>query len=144
MFGKPEWFTYRSAGWGLAPRTWQGWVYCLVATVLFVGVPLLPLPGNVRVALVAVLGGAMLLDVFVIMAQLGRVHDERERLHQLIIERNCSFSAVTALCLALLYQSYQFVRHPGPGLPFDPLLLAVLGIMALTKFASTLYLRWKR
>ncbi len=144
MFGRPEWFTYRSAGWGLAPQTWQGWVYCGVATAVFLGIPVLPLDWRLRVALLAVLGGAMFLDVFVIMAQLGKVHDERERLHQLIIERNCSFSAVAALCLALLYQSYQFLRHPGPGLPFDPLLLAVLGIMALTKFVSTLYLRWKR
>ncbi len=144
MFGKPEWFTYRSAGWGLAPRMWQGWVYCGVATVIFVGIPLLPLSNPVKITLLSALGGVMLLDVFVLMAQLHRVHDERERWHQLIIERNCSFAAVVGLCLALVWQVIQFLRRPGPGLPFDPLLLGVLGLMAITKFASTIYLRRTR
>jgi hypothetical protein len=30
MIGNPEWFTYRIFGWGVAPKTWQGWVYVAV------------------------------------------------------------------------------------------------------------------
>ena len=29
MFGKPEWFVKKKLGWGLRPKTWQGWVYTL-------------------------------------------------------------------------------------------------------------------
>lgn len=27
MFGKPQWFRPRTISWGLAPVTWQGWLY---------------------------------------------------------------------------------------------------------------------
>ena len=36
MIGKPEWFTYRIFGWGLRPRTWQGWAYILAALLLII------------------------------------------------------------------------------------------------------------
>jgi hypothetical protein len=75
---------------------------------------------------------------------LGKVHDERERLHQLIIERNCSFAAVFALVSAMGYQTYQHRADLGADLPFDPFIAVVLVIMAATKFGSTLYLRWKK
>ncbi len=29
MFGKPEWFVKKYAGWGIHPVTWQGWLYTL-------------------------------------------------------------------------------------------------------------------
>ncbi len=144
MIGKPEWFTYRMAGWGLDVRTWQGWVYIGVVTVLLVGLGHVPLPEKLRFALVGSLGGVFLLDMLLIMTQLGKVHDERERLHQLIIERNCSFAAVIALVGAMGYQAYQNRHRGGSELPFDPWLIAVILVMALTKLGSTLYLRWKR
>ena len=30
MFGKPEWFAKKKLGWGLRPKSWQGWVYTLI------------------------------------------------------------------------------------------------------------------
>ena len=144
MIGRTEWFTYRLAGWGLAPRTWQGWVYIAGAVALFAILSALPLPEKPKIILMGTLGGVFLLDVLVIMAQLGKVHDERDRLHQLIIERNCSFAAVFALVGAMGYQTYQHRADLNAGLPFDPLIVVVLLIMAATKFGSTLYLRWKR
>ncbi len=37
MIGKPGWFTTkRYTGWGIRPKTWQGWVYILVAMVVFI------------------------------------------------------------------------------------------------------------
>ena len=42
MFGKPEWFVKRQAGWGLQPVTWQGWVYTLAWAGL-IGAPLIAL-----------------------------------------------------------------------------------------------------
>jgi len=43
MLGRPEWFTFRVAGWGLAPRTWQGWVYIAGFVILWALISLLPL-----------------------------------------------------------------------------------------------------
>ena len=144
MIGKPEWFTYRAMGWGMDVRTWQSWVYVAVWVALFAALGALPLPERLKIILMGTLVGVFTLDCLVIMTQLGKVHDERERLHQLIIERNCSFAAVIALVGVMGYQTYQNLQMSGPGLPFDPLLLAVLGVMVLTKLGSTLYLRWKR
>jgi hypothetical protein len=144
MLGRTEWFTYRIGGWGIAARTWQGWVYILSAAALFALSAALPLPEKLKLILMGTLGGVFVLDCLVIMAQLGKVHDERDRLHQLIIERNCSHAAVFALVGAMGYQTYQHRADLGTGLPFDPLIAAVLVIMAATKFGSTRYLRWKK
>lgn len=29
MFGNPDWFRPKTAGWGLTPIRWQGWAYAL-------------------------------------------------------------------------------------------------------------------
>jgi len=42
MIGKPEWFKYRIFGWGLAPKTWQGYTYVL-GIVGIIGIILLAL-----------------------------------------------------------------------------------------------------
>ena len=36
MIGKVEWFKKKSFGWGLTPKTWQGWTYVLVFIVLLI------------------------------------------------------------------------------------------------------------
>ncbi len=38
MFGKPEWFDENNSGWGLSPKSWQGWAY----TVIWAGVLVAP------------------------------------------------------------------------------------------------------
>jgi hypothetical protein len=141
MFGKPEWFTYRFAGWGIGAKTWQGWVYIAAWAILFSATAALPLPGPARNALLGTLSGVALLDVVIIWSRLGEVHDERQRLHQLVIERNCSISAVVSLVGAMAWQTLLPGGTPRWGLPFDPVLLVVLCIMALTKLLSTLYVR---
>jgi hypothetical protein len=85
--------------------------------------------------------GLLVLDVISIWARLGRHHDERENIHQLIIERNCSISAVMAIIAVMAWQTWHAVGVPGESIPFDPALLVVLGVMAVTKLASGLYLR---
>ena len=42
MIGRPDWFTKRNFGIGLRPKTWQGWVYILVAIALIVFLRLQP------------------------------------------------------------------------------------------------------
>jgi len=141
MLGRPEWFTYRSAGWGIAPRTWQGWVYVGVFLGLLGVILLLPVPEDLKNKLAGAVAGLLILDAILIMTQLGRHHDERERLHQLIIERNCSLAAVFSIAAVMGYQICRSLRAGSHGFPFDPLLFVVLGAMVATKFISTLYLR---
>jgi len=141
MLGKPEWFTYRTAGWGLAPRTWQGWVYIAVFFALWALVSLLPLAPGVRSALSFSLVGLLVLDAISIWAQMGRHHDEREKLHQLIIERNSSLAAVFAVLAAMIYETWRNAPTAGDSIPFDPVLIGILGVMALTKLVSSIWLK---
>jgi CDP-diglyceride synthetase len=36
MIGRPDWFAKRNFGIGIRPKTWQGWIYVLVAIALIV------------------------------------------------------------------------------------------------------------
>lgn len=141
MLGRPEWFTYRTAGWGLAPRTWQGWVYILCFMAAWGLISLAPFREGVRDALSLTLIGLLVIDVISIWAAMGRHHDERERLHQLIIERNCSVAAVFAVVAAMAYQTWRATPTTADSIPFDPMLIGILGVMAVTKLVSSIWLR---
>ncbi len=37
MIGRPDWFAKKKyTGWGIRPKTWQGWVYILVAILVII------------------------------------------------------------------------------------------------------------
>ncbi|HXC64911.1 MAG TPA: hypothetical protein VNZ67_11175, partial [bacterium] len=148
----PEWFTYRTFGWGIKARTWQGWVYFGVFLALLIGPNYLPIDDHLKNLIKATVFGLFLADVIIIWIQLDKVHDERQQLHQLIIERNCSVVAVLSLCAVIVYRAYQNPILPASGsfqlntgsFPFDPLVLVVLVAMAVTKLISTVYLRYRK
>lgn len=141
MLGRPEWFTYRLMGWGLAPRTWQGWVYIAAFMGVWGLIRLLPLAEAIRQALTFTVIGLLVMDVISIWAQMGKHHDEREKLHQLIIERNCSVAAVFAVLAAMVYETWRNASSTSSSIPFDPVLLGILGVMALTKLVSSTWLK---
>lgn len=143
MLGKPEWFTYRLDGWGIMAKTWQGWAYMGVFIALIATTIALPIQVTLKFQVVGILVSVLAVDTVVIWAQLGSHHDERQRLHQLVIERNCSLAGVFSVIAAMGYQVYQNRSTIGIGFPFDPLLLVVLGVMTLTKLISTIYVRFK-
>lgn len=144
MIGKPEWFKYRIFGWGIAPKTWQGYVYVAAiaailgfATAFGLNSPVLPWIMGTVIAIVV-------LDVMHIMMQLPKVSDERDNYHQLIIERNCSFAAIAALIGIVLFQTYQNRAALNSTMfPFDISLLFVLGAMLAVKIISTIYVHYK-
>lgn len=152
MFGRPEWFTYRTLGWGIKAKTWQGWVYFGVFLVLLIGPQYLPIAPDLKSDIPKVVLLLGMIDIITIWVQLDKFHDEREQLHQLIIERNCSLVAVASLCVIIIYRSYQNQFVPVTGtfqlntgrFPFDPLLPGTLLAMTLTKLLSTIYLRYRR
>jgi cobalamin synthase len=146
MIGKVHWFKYRTFGWGLAPKTWEGWVYVAVAAFLIAGTFAMGVTDSTKMWLFAIIMTIFIVDILVIMTKLPKVSDERENYHQLVIERNCSFAAIVALLAIALYQTYMntgfFVSQNG-ALPFDVSLLIVLGAMLVVKIASTIYVKMK-
>jgi hypothetical protein len=145
MIGKPEWFKYRIFGWGISPKTWQGWIYVAVIAAL-IGVTLsITMTNTIRGWVFGVILALVLLDVGHIMIKLPKVHDERENMHQLIIERNCSFAAIVGLIGVAAFESIQnrseLMANPGM-FPFDVSIAVVLGVMLITKIVSTLYVRY--
>lgn len=86
----------------------------------------------------------VLVDLIALRMQSISHQDERFRLHQLIIERNCSIAAVLSIVSVIGIRIYSNFNLPAAeSLPFDPLLLGVLGVMVLTQFTSTMYLKFR-
>jgi hypothetical protein len=154
MITNPKWWTYRKAGWGLAPKTWQAWVYIAIFLAIAFSVSGLAQIGviswNAMMVIILTLVVVIIADTFHTMSQLGKVHDERENYHQLIIERNVSYAAVTVVALLAVYQSILFAINVSSGavpnsfLPFDWELVAILIVMTLTKYISSLYVENKK
>jgi hypothetical protein len=145
MIGKAHWFKYRTFGWGLAPKTWEGWVYLAVAAFLVAGTLSMGIQDSTKMWIFAIIMTIFVVDVLVIMTQIPKVTDERENFHQLVIERNCSFAAIVALLAIALYQTYKNTGFmvSNNGIPFDSSLLIILGAMLATKIVSTLYVKAK-
>ena len=146
MIGKPHWFKYRTFGWGVNPKTWQGWVYVAVAAFLLAGTLSMGIVDSTKMWIFAIIITIFVVDVLIIMTKLPKVSDERENYHQLVIERNCSFAAIVALLAIVIYQTYKntgFLASQNGAIPFDSSLLIVLGAMLATKIVSTIYVKAK-
>ena len=104
MIGKPEWFTYRIAGWGILPRTKEGWGYIAAWFALALIIMILPFSKNIKAIGMASVLSIVVIDSLHIMTQLPKVHDERQNYQQLIIERNASFAGVASIAAILLLQ----------------------------------------
>jgi len=104
MLGKPEWFKRRKySGWGIIPKTWQGWVYILIFMLPFVVFQALPFWDEktrffVTIAWLVIL----LVDVADIMIRMR--NDERERMHEAIAERNAAWVMLLVIIIGILYQ----------------------------------------
>ena len=146
MIGKPQWFKYRVFGWGVAPKTWQGWVYVAIAAFLIAGTLAIGINDTTKMWIFSVIIVVFVVDIMVIMTQLPKYSDERENYHQLIIERNCSFAAIVALLGVALYQTYQnklLIQANTGAIPFDISIMVVLIAMLATKILSTIYVKVK-
>lgn len=104
MLGKAEWFQKRKyGGWGLSPRTWQGWVYIFVFIGILLGFQSLPFWDTAtRTIFTATWALILFFDTLYIMATLQK--DELEQQHEAIAERNASWAMVSVLTVGILYQ----------------------------------------
>ena len=75
MIGRPDWFTKKNFGMGIRPKTWQGWVYILIAIALIVFVrwqPYWDWSNQVRNTITIVLAAVVALDAIHIMYILNK------------------------------------------------------------------------
>ena len=153
MIGKPQWFQRRKyGGWGLTPKTWQGWVYVAVLAGALGFTMSASISSTAKPAALAIIFAVAIADMIHIMLQLPKVHDERENYHQLLIERNCSFAAMGAMLAIVVYELFKSGRLMATGnqgvqaIMANPALATVIIVMAamfVTKVASTLYVKSK-
>ena len=103
MIAKPEWFARRKYfGWGVTPRTWQGWIYTLAIFSSVVIIQTIPnLDAEVRTAGTVFWVAFVLLDLLPIFVTVKK--DEREYKNEAIAERNASWFMVMVLVIGILY-----------------------------------------
>ncbi len=104
MIAKANWFTRRKyTGWGLTPRTWQGFAYIVGIALLAAVIQSLPIIGSIKLTLMGIWIVFVLVDVLQTMAAIKL--DEREQKIEAIAERNASWTMVTATVISVLYIS---------------------------------------
>ncbi|MDD2693429.1 MAG: hypothetical protein PHY14_00680 [Candidatus Gracilibacteria bacterium] len=103
MIARKEWFGRRKyTGWGVSPKTWQGWVYIACAVGILVGTQsILPNDDRTRSVVTIVWVVLLLIDVLPLMFSVKK--DEREVQVEAISERNAAWFMVLVLTLGVLY-----------------------------------------
>jgi hypothetical protein len=140
MFGKPEWFTRRKyGGWGLTPKTWQGWAYTFLIALPMIAIQALPMGGWTKVTMMGAWALLIIADVVDMMARLKK--DERETLHEAVAERNAAWFMVAALVIGIAYDVSSSVAKGTPAI--NPFMAAALFGGMLVKAGTNLYLERK-
>lgn len=103
MLAKAQWFQKRKyTGWGVNPKTWQGWVYIALFICVLVGLQSVSvLSVAVRNVISIVLVVFVLVDTLQVMAKFDK--DELEEKNEAIAERNASWAMVVILTVGILY-----------------------------------------
>ncbi len=141
MIGKKEWFKRRRyGGWGIAPRTWQGWAYIAVVIAIFVLIQNLPL-GDAKNNIIATIAFAVLVvaDCLEIMFRLPM--DEREKLHEAKAERNALWVMLTILIAGVFYQTGMGLQ--SEKITIDPVIIIAIIGATIVKAATHIYLEKK-
>ena len=138
MIGKPQWFVRRKySGWGVNPKTWQGWVYIAVVILPFVIFQAVPFWNTtVRVVISVIWFLVLAIDMAHIMSQMKR--DERERIHEAIAERNAIWIMIVILSIGIAYQVAS--SAVTQTVKVDPFLIAALIFGFVVKAISNIYL----
>lgn len=138
MIGKPEWFQRRKyGGWGLTPKTWQGWVYIaafILPLALFQSLPYWD--DKTRFVVTFLWLTFLFVDIIDIMGRLKK--DEREDKIEAIAERNAAYSMVGVLIIAVLYEVIQSAITQTFSI--DPFIIITLFVGAIVKSVSNFVL----
>jgi hypothetical protein len=140
MIGKANWFTVRKwGGWGLSPRTWQGWAYIAVIALPMILLQNIPISGEAKTWVMILWSGFFVFDFIDIMFHLKK--DERETLHEALAERNAMWFMVTTLAIGIAAQAtVGVVNHT---FNVDPVIIIALLGAVVVKALTYFYLRDK-
>jgi TctA family transporter len=138
VIGKPEWFARRKyGGWGLRPKTWQGWAYIAVFMIPFIIFNAIPIwRTKTRLIFVIVWISLLIIDVFDIMRKLKQ--DEREKIHEAIAERNALWAMLIVAIGGILYDIVRSALEQK--IYVHPFLIGILIVGAIVKAISNIYL----
>ena len=134
MIGKSEWFNRRKyGGWGLTPKTWQGWVYIGVFIGITALIQALPVSFSIRQFITYILIALIMLDVIHMMLTVKK--DEMESKVEALAERNSTWAMVSVLAVGIIYQSITS--------QIDMFLVITLGVGVVVKAISNWWLEHK-
>ena len=134
MIGKPEWFQRRKyGGWGLTPRTWQGWVYIAVMILPFIAIRYLPIENKTIYMLIW--AAIFVADFVHMMFTLKK--DERETKIEALAERNATYAMVVILTMGVAYEVA--VSAIKKVVAVDPFIIAAIIAGLLAKSITNIY-----
>jgi amino acid transporter len=138
MIGKPEWFKRRKySGWGVTPKTWQGWLYIAIVILPFALFQSLPFWDNTtRIAVTVIWVIFLLIDIVDIMIRMKK--DERENRHEALAERNALWAIMIILVIGLIYQIMS--SSLNNQVIFDPVIVIALIGAVIVKAISNFYM----
>lgn len=105
MIARKEWFGRRKyTGWGVTPKTWQGWVYIAWAIGILLWAQSLVSDNEYAKTVITFVWVALLfIDIVPLMFSVKK--DEREVQVEAIAERNAAWFMVFILTLGVIYDS---------------------------------------
>jgi hypothetical protein len=104
MIAKKEWFGRRKyGGWGVSPKTWQGWTYIALILIPFMIFQAIPTWSQQTRMIITVLWiGFLFIDIVPVMINLKK--DEREFKIEAISERNAAWFMSLVLTIGIFYE----------------------------------------
>jgi hypothetical protein len=139
MIARPEWFGRRKyTGWGVTPKSWQGWAYIFAFLIPFAIFQALPWWSPMtRLIITGVFMLFLFADLTQVMARLKM--DERERKIEAIAERNATWTMVFVVAFGIFFQlMININNNQAPYI--DPLLIVVLAAGLVAKAGTNIYL----
>jgi len=141
MIARAEWFKRRKyGGWGISPKTWQGWLYTALIIIPFMIFQTLPF-WNTNTRIYVTIGwiAFLFLDVGSVMVTLKR--DEREYKIEAISERNAAWAMMFILVGGIIYEI--LTSALSQNIDVNPFLIAALFAGVIAKTISNIILEKK-
>lgn len=102
MIANANWFNRRKyTGWGVTPKTWQGFLYTAVVVGMYVVISNFLTEATIKMFFVGFWTLLIVIDMLQLMASIQT--DEREQKIEAIAGRNASWALVAALGLSALF-----------------------------------------
>ena len=138
MIGRPEWFTRRKyLGWGVMPKTWQGWAYIAAAVIPIFAIQYIGFwSEKTKMIATGIWAVILIADFFDIMIRMKK--DEREKIHEAIAERNAMWAMIIVLTAGIGYEAASSAVKQA--LKVDPFIIAALFAALIVKAVSNVYL----